>query len=164
MSHCGWNRRAWFCRQGARHNYLRARVKIHRWQRFKFTRLPLRLPTVKDEARGCCIVGGGHAGAMLALLLARRRVRVTLLEMHHDFDREFRGDTVHPSTLEILDQIGLAERVHSLRAGKVFAPIIQAANGTFAPFDLRRLKTKFPYILMIPQSKFLELLTTEAAQ
>ena len=69
-------------------------------------------PIVRDEVQDCCIVGGGPAGAMLALLLARRGVRVTLLEMHHDFDREFRGDTVHPSTLEILDQIGLAERVH----------------------------------------------------
>lgn len=67
--------------------------------------------TARGQA-GCVIVGGGPAGAMLALLLARRGVRVTLIEMHHDFDREFRGDTVHPSTLEILDQIGLAERVH----------------------------------------------------
>ena len=49
---------------------------------------------------------------MLALLLARRGVPVTLVEMHKDFDREFRGDTVHPSTLEILDQLGLAEKVH----------------------------------------------------
>ena len=59
---------------------------------------------------------------MLALLLARRGVRVTLLEMHHDFDREFRGDTVHPSTLEILDQIGLAERMHELRNSKISGP------------------------------------------
>ncbi len=112
----------------------------------------------------CCIAGAGPAGAMLALLLARRGVRVTLLEMHKDFDREFRGDTVHPSTLEILDQLGLAERVHSLRAGKVFAPIIQAANGTFAPFDLRRLKTKYPYILMVHQKFLLEILTEEASK
>lgn len=112
----------------------------------------------------CCIAGGGPAGAMLALLLARRGVRVTLLEMHKDFDREFRGDTVHPSTLEILDQLGLAGRVRALRAGKVFAPIIQAANGTFAPFDLRRLKTKYPYILMVHQKLLLEILTQEAGK
>jgi 2-polyprenyl-6-methoxyphenol hydroxylase-like FAD-dependent oxidoreductase len=65
---------------------------------------------------------------MLALLLARRGVRVTLLEMHHDFDREFRGDTVHPSTLEILDQLGLAERVHELRNSKVSAPTLHPAH------------------------------------
>jgi 2-polyprenyl-6-methoxyphenol hydroxylase-like FAD-dependent oxidoreductase len=50
---------------------------------------PAQTQTVKDEATGCCMVGGGPPGAMLALLLARRGVRVTLLEMHHDFDREF---------------------------------------------------------------------------
>jgi 2-polyprenyl-6-methoxyphenol hydroxylase-like FAD-dependent oxidoreductase len=121
-------------------------------------------PATDASEVACCIAGGGPAGAMLALLLARRGVRVTLLEIHKDFDREFRGDTVHPSTLEILDQLGLAERVHALRAGKVFAPIIVAANGTFAPFDLRRLKTKYPYILMVHQKLLLEILTEEAAK
>src|SRR5581483_10682512 len=62
----------------------------------------------------CCVIGGGPAGAMLALLLARQGVRVTLLEQHHDFDRDFRGDTLHPSVLEILDQLGLAQRVLAL--------------------------------------------------
>ena len=75
---------------------------------------PVHHKILKDDETVCCIVGGGPAGAMLALVLARRSVRVTLLEMHQDFDREFRGDTVHPSTLEILDQLGLAERVHEL--------------------------------------------------
>lgn len=119
-------------------------------------------PIVTDEAKGCCIAGGGPAGAMLALLLARRGVRVTLLEMHHDFDREFRGDTVHPSTLEILDQIGLAERVHELRNSKVSAPTLLTTRGPFTPFDLSRLKTKYPYILMVHQKDLLTLLTEEA--
>jgi 2-polyprenyl-6-methoxyphenol hydroxylase-like FAD-dependent oxidoreductase len=123
---------------------------------------PIATTTPSDTT--CCIVGGGPAGAMLALLLARRGVRVTLLEMHKDFDREFRGDTVHPSTLEILDQLGLADRILALRAGKVFAPIIAAANGPFAPFDLRRLKTKYPYILMVHQKLLLEILTEEAGK
>src|SRR5713226_8057426 len=74
----------------------------------------------------CCIVGGGPAGAVLALLLARQSVDVMLLEAHKDFDRDFRGDTVHPSTLEILDEIGLAERLHQLRHVKAFAPTLRA--------------------------------------
>jgi 2-polyprenyl-6-methoxyphenol hydroxylase-like FAD-dependent oxidoreductase len=117
---------------------------------------------VEDEATGCCIAGSGPAGAILGLLLARRGVRVTLLEMHHDFDREFRGDTVHPSTLEILDQIGLAERVHELRHSKVSAPTLLTRSGSFTPWDLSRLKTKYPYILMVHQKDLLALLTQEA--
>jgi 2-polyprenyl-6-methoxyphenol hydroxylase-like FAD-dependent oxidoreductase len=112
----------------------------------------------------CVIAGAGPGGSMLALLLARRGVPVTLLEMHRDFDREFRGDTVHPSTLEILDQLGLAEKVHEIPHSKVYGPSFVTSKGLFQPFDLRRLKTKFPYILMIPQAKLLELLTGEAAR
>jgi 2-polyprenyl-6-methoxyphenol hydroxylase-like FAD-dependent oxidoreductase len=124
----------------------------------------LQTQTMKDEETGCCIVGGGPAGAMLALLLARKGVRVTLLEMHHDFDREFRGDTVHPSTLEILDQLGLAERVHELRSSKVSGPTLLTTRGSFMPFDLSRLKTKYPYILMVHQKDLLGLLTQEATR
>jgi 2-polyprenyl-6-methoxyphenol hydroxylase-like FAD-dependent oxidoreductase len=123
---------------------------------------PAQTEIVKDDATGCCICGGGPAGAMLALLLARRGVRVALLEMHHDFDREFRGDTVHPSTLEILDQLGLAERVHELRSNKISAPTLLTTRGPFTPFDFSRLKTKYRYILMVHQKDLLGLLTQEA--
>ena len=101
---------------------------------------------------------------MLALLLARRGVQVILLEAHRDFDRDFRGDTVHPSVMEILDEIGLAEPLHQLPHSKIYGPVIQTANGPFQPFDLRRLKTRFPYIFMIPQSRFLEFITSECAK
>src|SRR6204780_5185110 len=57
----------------------------------------------------CCVVGGGPAGMMLGYLLARRGVEVTVLEKHEDFFRDFRGDTVHPSTLEVLKELGLLE-------------------------------------------------------
>ena len=112
----------------------------------------------------CCIVGGGPGGAVLALLLARRGVPVMLLEAHKDFDRDFRGDTIHPSVLEILDEIGLAEPLHRLRHTKVYGPTIQAASGPFNPVDLRRLKTRFPYIMLIPQSRFLEFITEQAGK
>ena len=89
---------------------------------------------------------------------------MTLLEMHKDFDREFRGDTIHPSTLEILDQIGLAAPLHEMRHSKISGPTIQFSEGPFRPFDLTRLKTRFPYILMVPQAQFLEFITKEAAK
>jgi 2-polyprenyl-6-methoxyphenol hydroxylase-like FAD-dependent oxidoreductase len=115
-----------------------------------------------SQQTDCCIVGGGPGGMMLGLLLARRGVKVTLLEAHKDFDREFRGDTLHPSILEILDQIGLSEGVHQLSQNKLYGPTLQASGRTFSPVDFRRLKTRFPYILLVQQRKFLDFLASEA--
>ncbi len=112
----------------------------------------------------CCVVGGGPGGAVLALLLAREGVNVTLLEAHPDFDREFRGDTIHPSVMEILDQLGLAERLLELRHTKIHNFTLQTPTGPFTPVDLSRLKTKYPYITMMPQTSFLEFITAEAAR
>jgi len=121
-------------------------------------------PIIDSEQTTCCVVGGGPGGMMLSLLLARKGVPVTLLEAHKDFDRDFRGDTIHPSILEILEEIGLAEPLHKLRHVKVFGPTLRVANTNFAPFDFRRLKTKFPYIMLIPQTKFLEFIAGEASK
>lgn len=112
----------------------------------------------------CCIVGGGPGGAVLALLLARRGVPVTLLEAHPDFDREFRGDTLHPSVMEIMDRLGLAGKLLALRHSKLRRATIQTPSGPITPVDFSRLRTKFPYITMMPQTSFLELITAEAAR
>jgi 2-polyprenyl-6-methoxyphenol hydroxylase-like FAD-dependent oxidoreductase len=110
----------------------------------------------------CCVVGAGPAGTILSLLLARGGVPVTLLESHPDFDRDFRGDTVHPPTLELLAQLGLADRLHALPHGTVRALRLRTKTRTFAMADLSRLNTPFPYIMVLPQAKLLDLLTTEA--
>jgi len=112
----------------------------------------------------CCVVGGGPGGAVLALLLARRGVDVTLLEAHSDFDREFRGDTLHPSVMEIMDQLGLAERLLELRHTEVRNFTLQTVSGPFTPVDLSRLDTKYPYITLMPQTSFLEFITAEAGR
>ena len=112
----------------------------------------------------CVVVGGGPGGAVLALLLARQGVDVTLLEAHPDFDREFRGDTLHPSVMEIMDQLGLADRLLELRHSRISSFTIQTSEGPFSPVDLSRLRTKFPYITVMPQTDFLEFIVDEAAK
>ena len=111
----------------------------------------------------CCIVGAGPAGVVLAYLLARKGIAVTLLELHNDFDRDFRGDTVHPSVLEIMDELGLAEKLHRLRHAKLRRISLQVGSTHGITIDFNFLKTKFPYIMMLPQAQFLKFMTDEAA-
>ncbi len=119
-------------------------------------------PVADVQQTTCCIVGGGPAGVVLSYLLARKGIKVTLLELHADFDRDFRGDTIHPSTLEIMDQLGLAERLHKLRHTKLRSITLQVGDDEGVVIDLSFLKTKYPYIMMLPQVHFLEFMTEEA--
>src|SRR2546428_6328594 len=120
-----------------------------------------RMHTAKQaEQTTCCIVGSGPAGAVLALLLARQGIAVTLLEEHMDFDRDFRGDTIHPSVMQILDEIGLADRLLQLPHTKVYGLPVQTAKGYVTLADFHRLHTRFPYIALIPQTDFLAFITT----
>ncbi len=109
-----------------------------------------------------CVVGGGPGGVVLALLLARGGVAVELLEAHEDFDRDFRGDTIHPSVMELMDELGLAERLLALRHTKLHTGTFMTPDGPVTVLDFRRLKTRFPYITMLPQKDFLEFLVAEA--
>jgi 2-polyprenyl-6-methoxyphenol hydroxylase-like FAD-dependent oxidoreductase len=111
-----------------------------------------------SERTTCVVVGGGPAGTVLGLLLARAGVEVTVLEKHADFLRDFRGDTVHPSTLELLEELGLYERFARLpqsRLEKVTFPVGGGRSVTVA--DFRRLRLTHPYIAMVPQWDFLNL-------
>ncbi|MGN6788051.1 MAG: FAD-dependent oxidoreductase [Rhodanobacteraceae bacterium] len=105
----------------------------------------------------CCVVGGGPAGMMLGLLLARAGVPVTVLEKHGDFLRDFRGDTVHPSTLAILDEIGLRERFDKLPQRRVdhLAGIVAGREQQLV--DMRGLKP-YDYLALVPQWDFLDML------
>jgi 2-polyprenyl-6-methoxyphenol hydroxylase-like FAD-dependent oxidoreductase len=116
----------------------------------------------QDPATACAIVGGGPAGMILAYLLARQGVPTTLLEAHLDFDRDFRGDTVHPSTMELMDKLGLADKVLELPHGKLRQLIVRTPAGDQVMADFGLVKTKFPYIAMIPQALFLDFLAQEA--
>jgi 2-polyprenyl-6-methoxyphenol hydroxylase-like FAD-dependent oxidoreductase len=110
----------------------------------------------------CCIVGGGPAGVVLALLIARQGIPVKLLELHKDFDREFRGDTLHPSVMEIMEQLGLADKLLELPHTKMRKLTLQTEEESVTAVDLRHLKTKYPYITILPQVRFLEFITNEA--
>ena len=114
------------------------------------------------EQTDCCIVGGGPAGAVLALLLARQGVRVTLLEAHGDFNRDFRGDALQPAVLQVLAQMGLADRVLALALARFSSFPFHTPSGSVHHADVSRLKTPYPFIAMVPQARFLDLIVSEA--
>ncbi len=109
----------------------------------------------------CCIAGGGPAGVMLGYLLARQGVSVTILEKHNDFFRDFRGDTVHPSTLQVLEELGLLESFLKVPHQK-----ITSVGGTFGdyPFqvaDLSRVPGPCKFVALMPQWDFLNFLADQ---
>lgn len=106
----------------------------------------------------CCIVGGGPAGMMLGYLLGRAGIDVVVLEKHADFFRDFRGDTVHPSTLQVMDELGLIDGFLKLPHQR-----LQKMEGMFGGTsvriaDLSRLSVKYPFIAFMPQWDFLNFL------
>jgi 2-polyprenyl-6-methoxyphenol hydroxylase-like FAD-dependent oxidoreductase len=101
---------------------------------------------------------------MLGLLLARQHVPVTVLESHHDFDRDFRGDTVHPSTLEVLDQMGLVDRLLQIPHGEMSQMVFHTPAGPITFLERFSIRTKFPFVAMLPQARFLDFIAAEAKQ
>lgn len=110
------------------------------------------------ESTTCAIVGGGPAGMVLGLLLARAGIEVTVLEKHADFLRDFRGDTVHPTTLRLLDELGLWDRFDALPQSKVDHAELPVDGNPVTMVDFRRLRQPHPYVAMVPQWDLLNLL------
>ena len=114
------------------------------------------------ETTTCAIIGGGPAGMVLGLLLARAGVQVTLLEKHGDFLRDFRGDTVHPSTMRLLDELGLWERFAALPHSEIRNATLQTNGRSVTYVDFGRLRQPHPFIAMVPQWDLLNLLADAA--
>ena len=110
----------------------------------------------------CCIAGCGPAGAMLGLLLARAGIEVLVLEKHADFLRDFRGDTLHPSTLRLFDELGLASALLSLPHQE--APVLEVTTdaGDFTLADFRRLPGRYRFLAFMPQWDFLDFVVGQA--
>lgn len=110
----------------------------------------------------CCVVGGGPAGMMLGYLLARAGVDVIVLEKHADFFRDFRGDTIHPSTLDLMAELGLLEEFLRLPHTRVLQGGVVIGEKTFNLLDFRHLPTRCKFMAMMPQWDFLNFIATQA--
>jgi 2-polyprenyl-6-methoxyphenol hydroxylase-like FAD-dependent oxidoreductase len=121
-------------------------------------------PETRRVDTSCCIAGGGPAGMMLGFLLARAGVDVTVLEKHPDFLRDFRGDTVHPSTLELIYELGLLDEFLKLPHQKVSKLPGQIGDSKVIIADFSHLPVHCRFIAMMPQWDFLNFLATQAAK
>jgi 2-polyprenyl-6-methoxyphenol hydroxylase-like FAD-dependent oxidoreductase len=115
-----------------------------------------------DLSVRCCIAGGGPAGMMLGLLLARAGIDVLVLEKHADFLRDFRGDTIHPSTLEVMHELGLLDELLKLPHQEVPTLAAQIGDTTITIADFAQLPTRCRFIAFMPQWDFLNFLVRQA--
>ena len=111
----------------------------------------------------CCIAGGGPAGMMLGLLLARAGVDVLVLEKHADFLRDFRGDTIHPSTLEVMHELGMLDDLLKLPHQEASELIAQVGGVRVPIADFTHLPTHCKFLALMPQWDFLDFLAGRAA-
>ncbi|RKI46464.1 FAD-dependent oxidoreductase [Corallococcus sp. AB004] len=117
-------------------------------------------PTLTTQ---CCIAGGGPAGMMLGLLLARAGVEVAVLEKHADFLRDFRGDTLHPSTLELMHELGWLDELLALPHSKMLDLRFQVGEHEVTVGDFRHLPTHARYLAFMPQWDLLDFIARKAA-
>jgi len=110
----------------------------------------------------CCVVGGGPAGMVLGYLLARKGIAVTVLEKHEDFFRDFRGDTVHPSTLEVLNELGLLKQFLELPHEKVSSLGVILGDSEFQVADFSHVAATCKFVALMPQWDFLNFLSDHA--
>ena len=113
-------------------------------------------------ATRCCIAGGGPAGMMLGLLLARAGIEVVVLEKHADFLRDFRGDTLHPSTLEVIGELGLLDGLLALPHQRIEMLEVDFGGEPWRVADFCRLRAACPFIALMPQWEFLDFLARAA--
>lgn len=113
---------------------------------------------MREETTTCCIAGGGPAGMMLGFLLARAGVDVVVLEKHADFLRDFRGDTIHPSTLQLMDELGLLGEFLKLPHNKESEVAVRFGNEEITVADFSHVEVQAPYIAFMPQWDFLDFL------
>jgi 2-polyprenyl-6-methoxyphenol hydroxylase-like FAD-dependent oxidoreductase len=111
----------------------------------------------------CCIIGGGPAGIMLGFLLARQGIAVTVLEKHKDFFRDFRGDTIHPSTLEVMYDLGVLDAFLALPHQQISDFTLVIGGQSFPIADLSRVPTHEKFVALMPQWDFLNFLAAQAA-
>ncbi len=112
----------------------------------------------------CCIVGGGPAGIMLGYIMAKFGIEVVVLEKHKDFFRDFRGDTIHPSTMNILNQLGILEDFLKIPHDKTPKISAKFGNKEFTVADFTRLNILTPYIAFTPQWNFLNFLSEKGKE
>ena len=112
----------------------------------------------------CCVVGGGPAGMMLGLLLARAGIDVTVLEKHADFLRDFRGDTVHASTLQLMDELGLLHEFLQRPHQELRHLAVEIGGETMQVVDFSHLPTRCKFIALMPQWDFLDFLAGHASR